>query len=108
LQFEGDEDYTSSEEEEEMEEGNGGGGGGARSADDDDEYIDEDEEEELGGPYGMMNRGDLELASVKRVDRELEWDDTSLEVKLKQSQLNEVKRSGCNKSTSFIDSNQFV
>jgi hypothetical protein len=91
LQFEGDE-YTSSEEEME-----------AEDDEDDDEYIDDDEEE-LNGPYEV---DDEELGSAKRVDRELEWDDTSLDVKLKQGHLNETR--SCNKSTSnFIDSNQFV
>lgn len=92
LQFEGDE-YSDSEDELEG---------------DDDDYLEEEEEEEhLNGQYYP----DEDSSSVKIGNRDLEWDDTSLDVKLKHG----AAKSGdqCNitsnkLTSSFIDPNQFV
>ena len=83
LQFEGD-DYTTTEDE---------------CDGDEDAYIDDEEEEEC-----EHCSHEEDVTSIKIAERgELEWDDTSLDVKLKQEKMND----NGNKS-SFIDPNNFL
>lgn len=72
-----------------------------------DEYTSYDEEDD---EYIDDDQLSSEEENVKVVERELEWDDTSLEIKLKDKKLQkQISKSISNNSTNnFIDPNQFV
>ena len=72
-----DDEYTSSEEY---------GGDDSNESNNEDDNDDDDDDGNNGDEYGM----DAEEPG-KIVDRELEWDDTSLEIKIRNKQLQKEK-----------------
>jgi hypothetical protein len=75
--FDDDEEYSSSEEYADSNDSNDD------DEDDDDDYENENEIDAQEAAYGLG----VEQPGKVIVDRELEWDDTSLEIKIRDKQL---------------------